>query len=311
MVPTKENKFRIDLKDLVENFCFPAQYQHPLAASRLIIFGENGPLDENGRLRTGYKGNRVVLDYELEAMCDQIEADDVTSIYLHRQRDLGMLSSAQQLSIITQADAHLKRAKGRALLPRLTKEEVYAIFDDLPRDEFGMLSFHDMQKKIMSWRAFRIKDYKRVFPQLGGIAEEGFAPKKTTRRKQGKYVTDEVAPRSMFLRNQGFNTADIIANTTKMMAKYNFQINEIDHKGDTSHLTTNCRLLRDATPKIKTPRWKGGKSPSGARTRDLALTISSANIVVGMNANLLYDFVIVDVCLFVIFYFLHQGIELH
>ena len=259
--PNTESRFRIDLKDLVDNFCFPSQYQHPLAASRLIIFGNNGPLDDNGQLRTGYKGNRIVLDYELEAMCDQIEADDVTSIYLHRQRDLGMLSSAQQLSIITQADAHLKNAKGRALLPRLTKQDIYAIFEDLPRDEFGTLSFHDMQKKIVAWREFRIKDYKRVFPQLGGVAEEGFAPKKMIRRKQGKFVTTEVAPRTMFLRNQGYNTADIIANTTKMMAKYNFQINEIDYQGDTTHLTTNCKLLRDAAPKIKTPRWKDGPKP--------------------------------------------------
>lgn len=267
----KENRFRIDLENLVENFCFPAQYQHPLAASRLIIFGENGPLDDNGKLRTGYKGNRVVLDYEVEAMCDQIEADDVTSIYLHRQRDLGLLSSAQQLSIITQADAHLKRAKGRALLPRLTKEDVYAIFDDLPRDEFGCLSFHDMQKKIAAWRAFRIKDYKRVFPQLGGVAEEGFAPKKKLRRTQGKYVTSEVAPRTMFMRNKGLNTADIIANTTKMMAKYNFQINEIDYRGDTSHLTTNCKLLRDADPKMKTPRWKDGKKPGWNKSVQFSL----------------------------------------
>lgn len=269
--PPATDRYKIDLRDLVDNFLFPRQYQHPLSSARMIIFGMNGPLDEKGRLRTGYKGNRVVLDYELEAMCDQVERDDVTSIYLHRQRDLGMLSSAQQLSIITQADAHLKRAKGRALLPRLTKEDVYAVFDETPRDENGLLSFHDMQKTIVAWREFRIKDNKRVFPQLGGVIEEGFAPKKTLRRKQNKYVTTEVAPRTMFLRNEGMNTADIISNTSKMMAKYNFQINEIDYKGDTTHLTTNCKLLKDANPKIKTPRWRDGPKPRWSKSTTFKL----------------------------------------
>ena len=75
--------YNINLDDLVENFLFPKQYQHPLSSARMIIFGMHGPLDEEGRLRAGYRGNRVVLDYELEAMCDQVERDDVTSIYLH------------------------------------------------------------------------------------------------------------------------------------------------------------------------------------------------------------------------------------
>lgn len=267
------DRFKIDLNKLVENFLFPRQYQHPLSSARMIIFGMNGPLDEHGRLRTGYKGNRVVLDYELEAMCDQVERDDVASIYLHRQRDLGMLSSAQQLSIITQADAHLKRAKGRALLPRLTKEDVYGIFERTPRDENGLMSFHEMQKTIVGWREFRIKDNKRVFPQLGGVIEEGFSTKKTLRRKQGKYVTTEVAPRTMFLRNEGMNTADIISNTSKMMAKYNFQINEIDYQGDTTHLTTNCKLLKDADPKIKTPRWKEGPKPRWSKSTAFKLGV--------------------------------------
>jgi hypothetical protein len=268
------DRFKIDLDNLMENFFFPRQYQHPLAAARMIIFGENGPLDEKGLLRTGFKGNRVVLDYELEAMCDQVEKDDVTSIYLHRQRDLGMLSSAQQLSIITQADAHLKRAKGRALLPRLTKEELYSIFDDVPRDGNGLMSFHEMQKTIAAWRDFRIRDYKRVFPSLGGVVEEGFAPRRTgtCRKKQGKYVTTEVAPRTMFLRNEGRNNADQIKHTSKMMARYNFQINEIDYQGDTTHLTTNCKLLRDADPKIKTPRWKDGPKPKWSRSTDISLS---------------------------------------
>ncbi len=258
----KEALFRIDLEDVIA-WCFPKGYQHPFSGSRLIIFGTYGPLID-GHLRTGYKGNRKVMDYELEAMCMQIEDDDIASIYLHRKRDLGLLSSKQQESIIAQADAHLKRAKGKALLPRLSKDDVRALFSKTIRDEFGCMSFHDMQQVITSFREDRIKQYKRVFPELDGAPEidpnapppsiYGSGPKKITKRgKPPKIVSTAVAPTTMFLRNKGLSNADMIATTTKALAQFAYQINEIDATGDTSHLTYNVKLLRDVEPKCKDP----------------------------------------------------------
>jgi hypothetical protein len=69
-----------------------------------------------------------VMDYELDAMCTQYEREDVIQIYLHRASDMGMLSPAEEEAIIAQADGHLKAAKGKAMLPRLTKDDIYAIF---------------------------------------------------------------------------------------------------------------------------------------------------------------------------------------
>jgi hypothetical protein len=105
-------------------FLFPVELQHPLAASRLFIFALYGPLDEHGHLRSGKKGGHILAEYELETMSMQIEREDILQIYLHRSRDMGLLSTAEQDMIINQADAHLKREKGKAMLPRITKDDV-------------------------------------------------------------------------------------------------------------------------------------------------------------------------------------------
>ena len=258
-----EAKFRIDLEDVLR-YCFPSGYQHPFSGSRLIAYGMYGPLDAEGNLRTGFKGSRRVMDYELEEMCVQIERDDIASIYLHRQRDLGLLSNAQQESIIAQADAHLKLAKGKAMLPRLSKDAIRELFKSTIRDDFGCMSFHEMQQVIVNFRNNRVRQYKRVFPELGGAPEVdpdapppsiyGAGPKKTKKRgKLPSQVSTAVAPTTMFKRNMGFSNADMIAQTTKALSQFAYQINEIDATGDTTHLTYNVKLLRDVEPRCKDP----------------------------------------------------------
>ena len=57
---------------------------------RLIAFGMYGPLDENNCIRTGFKGSRVLAEYELEQMCLQLEKEDIVKVYLHKARDMGI-----------------------------------------------------------------------------------------------------------------------------------------------------------------------------------------------------------------------------
>lgn len=122
-----EDRFLFYLDDLLQ-FLFPAHLQHPSAAGRLFAFAYHGPLVD-GFIRTGPKGSRVLADYELAEMCVQFEREDIVQIYLHKPNDLGLLSSDEQEMIISQADAHLKRAKGKALLPRLSKQDVVDLFE--------------------------------------------------------------------------------------------------------------------------------------------------------------------------------------
>lgn len=122
-----ENRFKFTLESLLD-FVFPSTLQHPLAAGRLFCFALYGPLDIYGNIRTGPKGGRTLADYELEQMCMQLEKEDMLQIYLHRPRDMGLLTSKEQEQIVSQADAHLKRAKGKAMLPVLTKQDVSDLF---------------------------------------------------------------------------------------------------------------------------------------------------------------------------------------
>ena len=125
-IKSGEDKFWFDLNDLL-NFVFPQNLQHPLAASRLFIFGLYGPLDKDGNLRSGIGGKHVVSEYELETMCEQVEREDLVQIYLHKRRDMGLLSTKEQDSLINQADAKLKKEKGRAMLPKLTRQDIINI----------------------------------------------------------------------------------------------------------------------------------------------------------------------------------------
>jgi len=248
-----DSKFRIDLERLI-SFLFPSGYQHPLVAGRLIAFGFYGPLDDKLNLRSGRRGDRVVLDYELEEICLQLEREDIVSIYLHRKRDLGLLSSAEQESIIAQADAHLKRAKGKASLPRLTKPDIYAIFKQLPRDSNGLLSFHEMQRTIETWRNERIKQYKLVFPEMGG----GSGPPDTRPHKTGPWehpppfkglVSAAIAPKTLFIKKRGLTNADVVEEQNKLLTKYAFQITTAGETADPG-ITQNVRLLRDVEPSL-------------------------------------------------------------
>lgn len=122
----KWDKFWFDIDDLMD-FLFPVHLQHPLSTGRLYSFAYCGPLDERNELRTGPKGSRVLMGYELEEMCMQYEREDIIQVYLHKGNRLGLLTSKEQESIIDQADGHLKSAKGKAMLPPVTREEVLHI----------------------------------------------------------------------------------------------------------------------------------------------------------------------------------------
>jgi len=283
MVP-KPDKYQISVEGVFD-FLFPKECQHPLVAGRLFAFGICGPLNEKGQLPSGISGKRVVMSYELDEMCMQFEREDILQIYLQNPRLMGLLSTKEQEAIIAQADGHLKREKGKALLPRLTKEQVYELFEDLPRNLNGLVSFHEMQKVIMDFRQERIKQYKLVYPSIGGKkknAEGGLpaitstnpasSPSSSTRpnsrgsrsgsakRKHRKgCVSEIVACPTMFQKNKGLTNSDVVQTTTKFLSKYAYKITDIDNPAGSS-ATSNIRLLREIEPRCKDPYE--GKRPN-------------------------------------------------
>lgn len=70
---------KVDIEQLL-TFIFPRSLQHPLSTGRLYAFGMYGPLDENGNLRAGHCGQRVVSAWEIDAMCLHFEREDILQV---------------------------------------------------------------------------------------------------------------------------------------------------------------------------------------------------------------------------------------
>lgn len=70
---------KVDVEELLD-FIFPKSLQHPLSTGRLYAFGMYGPLDPDGKLRSGYNGHRVVSTWEIDTMCLQFEREDILQV---------------------------------------------------------------------------------------------------------------------------------------------------------------------------------------------------------------------------------------
>lgn len=110
------------MEDLLA-FLFPEDLQHPLVAGRLIAFALYGPLCKDSRGELGIPCRRpgfvdpkatartkptsrtqsatrdramqnslinvqIVPDWQLDAMCTQIEREDIINIYMHKPSDV-------------------------------------------------------------------------------------------------------------------------------------------------------------------------------------------------------------------------------
>ena len=281
------DKFKVNL-DVLMKFVFDPELQWPLAAGRLFAFSLYGPLNIEGQLCTGPKGNHRLATWELDQMCMQIEKEDMLQIYLHKGSTFPSLSSAEQEAIIAQADAHLKRAKGKAMLPRLTPEDVLGILEHLPRNSDDTISFHEAQIAIEEYRKERIKQYKLVYPSLTKKkdAEHSSTTNNTntnitntnnstmtlsntnsltsttsssihnkslkSNQKLPRFVSEAVAPRTMFLAKTGASNSDIIETTNKYLHVHAYKISTLDTANSPS-MTANVRLLREVVPLCPNP----------------------------------------------------------
>jgi hypothetical protein len=208
-------------------------------------------------------------------MCSTIEREDVISIYLHRGRDLGLLSKAEQEVVIGQADGHLKRAKGKAMLPMLTENDIRMVLEDIPRNADGLISFHEIQKEIAAYRKARTKEYKLVFPSIAGgkkknvdggsaisgddkLGSTGKSSQTLTIRKTKKKhvrsgrVSSMVAPETMFQYDEGKTNVEVVDATNKFLSVYASKLNELEAQSDVN-VVANVRLLRTVEPKFKDP----------------------------------------------------------
>jgi hypothetical protein len=114
---------RVDIDDLI-SFVFPRNVQHPLTACRLYCYALYGPADDDNKLRSGYKRSHILMEYELETMCLQLDKEDTISIFTSRFEDL---SNAEQSIIMCQSDLKFRTSRGKAVFPSLTKDDLMSI----------------------------------------------------------------------------------------------------------------------------------------------------------------------------------------
>lgn len=252
--------FDVDIEDLIK-FIFPKHIQHPLSLPRLYAYAYYGPLDTEGNLRSGPRNSHTLYEYELENMCLQFDREDIIMIFCEKPHQAYELSTEQQNTIWNQADARLKSAKGKAMMPVLTELDIRNVLKDVPRNNQGYLSFHEIQKTVEAYREKRIKDFKLVYPPLATRPssfdeDRKSLPKSKPPKKLDMKVIATVAPLTMFQKGMGKSDAEVVFQATKNLSKHAFKISAFgeEQKG----LQQNMMLLREMEPKLASPYVKVG-----------------------------------------------------
>jgi hypothetical protein len=114
---------RVDIDDLI-SFVFPENVQHPLTACRLYCYSLYGPADDDNKLRSGHRRSHILMEYELETMCRQLDKEDTISIFKSHFEEL---SNPEQSIIISQSDLKYRTSRGKAVFPSLTKDDLMSI----------------------------------------------------------------------------------------------------------------------------------------------------------------------------------------
>jgi saccharopepsin len=145
---------KVSLEQLLK-FLFPPKVQHPLSTGRLFVFALYGPLDRDSKLRAGYMNQHVVTSHELDTMANTISREDILSVYAGQG-----LAPEEEEEILAQADGAMK------FIPQYVTDDVERILKLVPRDEDGLMSFHDMQGAISKARAKHVKRLKAAMLAL-------------------------------------------------------------------------------------------------------------------------------------------------
>ncbi|GMH98657.1 hypothetical protein TrST_g471 [Triparma strigata] len=274
---------RVDL-DRVLEFLFPAGFQHPLVAGRLIAYGMYGPLDDNLCLHSGEKGMHVVQGYELNAMCDQFEKEDIMQVYISKNRPLASLNPAEKAEMLEGAHRSTKTTHGKlssqmsnSQMPAFSQEQIVEMFKPLERDEDGLISFHDMQQEIVKFRHDRIRMLREMDihgkikdppswilietdPQLKAtkmrekysieLSDEMKRTKNIANRKLGgpgrgrSLVSNYVAPPTMFIKNEGFTPNEAAGATNKLLSTRVYKMANLGPDMHDPGLVQNVYLMR-------------------------------------------------------------------
>jgi hypothetical protein len=188
-------------------FCFPPGEMYPRSTGRLIVFALYGPFNEEGNLTCGFRGSHVLSSVELESMIDDIDQEDIVSVYVVRDTVFSCgrttdfevivdfewqpskgLSTYEKQEVLRSSGAAAKR------LPTMSRAQVSAFLAKLPTDASGTISFHDLQEyvgalvcggafvseincvccrsAVQKQREKRLQEMKRMYPTITSASAE-------------------------------------------------------------------------------------------------------------------------------------------
>lgn len=229
----------------LQKFLFPPRVQHPLSTGRLFIFALYGPLDRDSLLRAGHMGKHIVTARELDTMSATLAREDILSVYAGQG-----LAPEEEEEILAQADGAMK------FIPQYTTEDIERILKLVPRDEDGLMSFHDMQMAISKARAKHVRRLKDAMlaltksknkqAQTAPVEEKDRLAEQVKKagKKPAAKVSRLVAPPTMFEADMGVSETENAVVISKMLAKHSFKICQVE-TGNNPQLTQNVRLLKD------------------------------------------------------------------
>lgn len=173
-----------------------------------------------------------------------IEREDILSVYAGKE-----ITPSQEEEILASADNFMKT------IPQWSKDDIMDILGDLPTDEDGNMSFHDMQRAIQEARAERVRFMKKkaaaaIKRRKKGIETQAFEASKS------KMPMVSHKSSTVFMKGAGRTNAEIMIHTASRLHKESHQICSVETGNDPA-LTQNVLLLRDRTVGQGEKDWDG------------------------------------------------------
>eukprot|EP00929_Paragymnodinium_shiwhaense_P003329 TRINITY_DN103801_c0_g1_i1.p1 TRINITY_DN103801_c0_g1~~TRINITY_DN103801_c0_g1_i1.p1 ORF type:complete len:310 (+),score=71.96 TRINITY_DN103801_c0_g1_i1:68-997(+) len=127
-------------------FLFPVTLEQPQCTGRLELFAKYGPVNDEGKLKGGIKGDHVHSDLEIRQMIRGNTQEALFSVCAERGKDR---STAEVIveTLINVAMDH-----------QYTVAEVKKMLRDVPTDQEGRMNFTAMQRVILAAQRQRLME---------------------------------------------------------------------------------------------------------------------------------------------------------
>lgn len=213
----REKKAAVDLK-LLHLFVFPPKHENPESTGRLELFARHGPVDGEGKLRSGIRGDHVCTDFEIRQMITH-ETREALFAAFNRPR------SAVELMV--------DELMPMALAEAYTWAEVKELLKDVPVDDEGRMNFTRIQRTVLVGQRRRLQ----VLVRDGvGSARE--------RRGLGPFQNKGATEQTVVMRRRKLNEQEEEMARTKRLGNVGSLVAGLETMNDARSVFANATMAR-------------------------------------------------------------------